>query len=91
MVPTVRAMNFPCHERFTFMQDNCPVHSARIVQRWFDERRDFDLMPWPSKSPDLNPIEHVWANMVSEWSMRNERHSDQLFNHVVEVWEGIRH
>ena len=90
MVPTVRAMNFPFPERFTFMHDNCPVHTARVVRRWFEERQDFDLMQWPSKSPDLNPIENLWAIMVSEWKIRNERRSDQLYEHVQEVWEGVR-
>ena len=45
--------------RSIFMQDNAPVHKARIVQEWF---RDIgiELVDWPPYSPDLNPIENLW-------------------------------
>ena len=33
MLPSVRAYALPFPERFIFMQDNSPIHTARIVQR----------------------------------------------------------
>ena len=39
-----------------------PIHSAYLVQRWF-ENHGIPLMQWPPYSPDLNPIEHAWAKL----------------------------
>jgi hypothetical protein len=42
-----------------FMQDNASIHTAGIVQEWFDNY-DIEITDWPPYSPDLNPIENIW-------------------------------
>ena len=72
------------------MQDNCPIHKARVVNRWFQEQRDIELLDWPSRSCDLNPIENVWANIVNAWEPAEERTSQQLMHHMRNEWEVLR-
>ena len=49
------------------------------------------VIEWPSRSPDLSPIENLWGIMVNEWTDRNERTPDGLKRHYyMEVWESIR-
>jgi transposase len=43
-----------------FMQDGAGIHRARIIKQWFSEE-GIELMDWPPYSPDLNPIENLWA------------------------------
>jgi transposase len=68
----------------TFMQDNAPCHTANVV-RAFMAQNDIEVLPWPHQSPDMNPIENLWA--IIKRSLPKTK--AELIEQIFDIWDNI--
>lgn len=87
MIPSVSAVY---GQDFIFQHDNSPIHKARIVKDYIEENH-IRVLPWPSKSPDLNPIENVWGEMTKYMYKHDfrPRNQDELRQRINEAWDEV--
>uniref|UniRef100_A0A8R1EP53 DDE_3 domain-containing protein n=2 Tax=Caenorhabditis japonica TaxID=281687 RepID=A0A8R1EP53_CAEJA len=73
---------------WVFQQDNDPKHTSGHVANWFRRRR-VDLLEWPSQSPDLNPIEHMWEVLERRLKGVRASNANQKFAQLEAAWKSI--
>lgn len=73
-----------------FQQDNAPCHKAKDITQWL-ESQPFDTLQWPAQSPDLNPIETLWAILKQKLNTYETPPKGilELWSRVQAVWDEI--
>ncbi|XDV35461.1 hypothetical protein PO909_005404 [Leuciscus waleckii] len=85
------ALDLRLGRRFTFQQDNDPKHTAKITKEWL-HNNSVTVLEWPSQSPDLNPIEHLWRDLKMAVHQRlpsNLTELHQLHDAIMSIWTKI--
>ena len=72
---------------FLFQHDTgTPVHKVRSIQKWFVQI-SVEEHDWPTQSPDLNLIEHLWDSFERRLRARRNRPTmPNLTNAVGSKW-----
>jgi len=72
--------------------DNSQVHKAVSISRFLNSK-EADIityvLPWPTYSPDLNPIENLWAVLKRKIRKRRAKTIDQLEDIIHEEWASL--
>jgi hypothetical protein len=73
-----------------FQEDNARPHKAKVTIA-FREENALRTLPWPAQSPDLNPIENLWAEIKRRLHNLKQKPSniDELEKCVEKVWRAI--
>lgn len=76
--------------RWTFQQDNAPIHNSRVVKQWI-ESQNVPTLEWPPYSPDLNIIENLWGLLSRKVYESGTQYQDKnsLIEAIKKAWNEI--
>ena len=60
-----------------------PKHTSKVVAKWLEDNK---VKVWPSQSPDLNPIEDLWAELKKHVRARRPTNLTQLHQFCQVEW-----
>ena len=69
--------------------DGAPAHRANAVKNWLKNNEVEYISDWPSNSPDLNPIENLWAILKRELRERDTSTVEKLEAELRAAWDRI--
>ena len=77
-------------EDIVFQQDNDPKHRCTKAQKWF-KAAEMEVMVWPPQSPDLNPIEYLWAHLKIKLGKYDTppQGMEELWDRTQKEWDQI--
>ena len=75
-------------ENYKFQQDNDPKHTSGYTKEFF-ARNNVEVVDWPSQSPDLNPIENLWAFIKRSMQGLTFTKEQDLIDYVFRVWNEV--
>ena len=71
-----------CH--WVFQQDLAPCHTAGVGKDFFRESK-MTVLEWPGNSPDLNPIENLWAILKCNFKKRGIRTKNEAIRWMLDA------
>jgi len=68
-----------------FQQNLAPCHCSKKVKKFLSDN-NIEVLKWPGDSPDLNPIENLWAIIKKELQNYDCTTTTKLIGATISIW-----
>ena len=68
-----------------FQQDLAPCHTAKKVVKFMTDNH-IKTLAWPGNSPDINPIENLWALIKKRLRRHDCTTKTKLIEAILQIW-----
>lgn len=89
---TLKRKLMPSMSEAIYQQDGAPAHHSRVAQQWCQNNLEhfWPKGVWPGNSPDLSPIENLWAIVQEKMNeMKPATCETSLIENVKKAWASI--
>ncbi|CAF1354373.1 unnamed protein product, partial [Rotaria sordida] len=87
LLPTART-HFGRGRDWVLVEDNDPKHRSRTSIEW-EKKHHVTSLPWPSQSPDANPIENLWSLFKIKIAARKPKTMKDLQKSIYKEWNNL--
>ena len=88
LLPSAQTFFGDRSRNWQLLEDRDPKHTSNRCKDWKAEN-GVEVLQWPANSPDLNPIENVWALMKAKIRGKNIRTILGLFRAIESEWSSL--
>jgi hypothetical protein len=84
-------LNIQFPEGFIYQQDGARPHTSAEAMEYLTAKAQMlpSDLKWPASSPDVSPIENIWAYMKRRIHVQALKTTKDLFLAVQKIWEDI--
>src|SRR5579871_870770 len=88
LLPSARKFFGRDNHSWFLQEDNDPKHTSGKAESWRDEHQ-VKRISWPAQSPDLNPMENVWAVLKANISNYKLTSVKDLIRIIKKEWKAL--